>query len=95
MICEMASCLAWQNFKIEDNTQTIPPNFPINAMLIGTIDFHHFILISLTLTLPGVTKSTQSKTYWLHFLTHFSCDQDEIRCGDEAIQDEHPEIMSE
>ena len=31
------------------------------------IGFYHFILLSLTLTLPGA----QSKTFWLHFLAHF------------------------
>ena len=40
-------------------------------MLIGTIDFYHFIPLSLTFTLPWVTRSVESKTYWLLFLPHF------------------------
>ena len=76
-------------------TQTVKPFFFIPAMLIGTIDFHYFLTLSLTLALPGVTRSAQSKTYWLTFLTHSSSDQDEISCGDEAVQVEHPESTFE
>ena len=75
--------------------QSFQPIFFIPAMLIGTIDFYHFLLLSLTLTLCGVKRSAQSKTYWLHFLPHFSSEQDEIRCGNEAFQDEHPDITFE
>ena len=49
----------------------------IPVMLIGTIDFYHFMSLSLTVTLAGVTSSAQSKTAWLHFLPYFSSDQDE------------------
>ena len=31
-------------------TQTVQPNFFISAMLICTIDFYHFVPLSLTLT---------------------------------------------
>ena len=64
-------------------------------MLIGTIDFYHFLLLSLTLTLLGITRPAQIKTYWLHFLAHFSSDRDEILCGDGAIQAECPVAMFE
>ena len=37
----------------------------------------------------------QSETCWLCFLPHFSFDQDEILCGDEAIEVEHPETAFE
>ena len=62
-------------------------------MLIGTIDFYHFIPLSLTLTLVGVTRSAQSKTSWLNFLPHFLTDQEEIVYGVEAIQAGHPDAM--
>ena len=35
---------------------------------VGTIDFYHFIPISLTLTMPGVTRSEQSKASFSHTL---------------------------
>ena len=65
------------------------------ATLMGTIDFYNFIPVSLTLTLPGAHKVSANKTYWLHFLPHFSSDQDEIWCGDEAIQAERPQTALE
>ena len=52
-----------KNFSVGYCTQTSELNFFIPAMLIGTIDYYHFIPLSLTLTLPGVTWSVQSKTY--------------------------------
>ena len=58
--------------------QTFLPSVFIPAMLIHTIDFYHFIPLLLTLILAGATRSAQSKTYWLHFLWHFSADLDEI-----------------
>ena len=77
-------------------TQTVKPNVFIPALLIGTIDFYHFIPLSLTLTLSGGHKVTvQSKTYWLKFHPHFSADQDEIWCGNETIHAEHPETTFE
>ena len=39
-------------FNIEHYVKTFQPSSFILAMLIGTIDFYHFILQSLTLTLP-------------------------------------------
>ena len=50
------------------------------AMLMGTIDFYLFFIQLLLWLWPclGVTRSAQSRTSWLHFLTHFSNDQDEI-----------------
>ena len=69
----------------------------IPAMLIGTIDLNHFIPLPLTLTLPGGHKISTQQNVWLHFLTHthFLSDQDEIWCGDEAIQFEHRETTFE
>ena len=61
-----------KNFNVGHYMQTFQPIFLIPAMLIGTIDFYHFIPISLTLTLAGVTRSAQSKTSWIYFLAHFS-----------------------
>ena len=47
-------------------------------MRVGSIDFYHFIPLSVAFTLAGVTRSVESRTSWLHFLTHFSTDQDKI-----------------
>ena len=69
--------------------QSFQPRLFISAMVIGIINFHHFIPLSLT-------KSVQSKSPWLHFLTHFSADQDEIWYGDQAkIQDQHHDTTFE
>ena len=43
----------------------------------------------------GVTRSAQSKTSWLHFLPHFSADQDEIWYSVETVQLEHPDFTFE
>ena len=45
-----------KNFYVGHYTQTFEPNLFIPAMLIGTVDFYHFIRLSLTLTLPRVRK---------------------------------------
>ena len=48
--------LRCKNFKIGHYMQNNQPNFFIPAMLIGTVHFYHLIPLSLTLTLPGVTR---------------------------------------
>ena len=53
-------------------------------MLLDTIDFYHFIPLSLTWTLAGDHKVSAKQN-----LTHFSSDQDETWYGDKAIQVEH------
>ena len=75
--------------------QTFPPNSFIPARCISTIDFYYFIPHTVTLTLPGVTRSAQSKTSWLHFLTHFWTDQYWIWCGVVTIQVERPDTIFE
>ena len=40
-------------------------------------------------------RSAQSKASWLHFLPHFSTDQDEIWYGVETIQVKHPGTIFE
>ena len=53
------------------------------------IDFYHSIPLSVTLTLPQGHKVSAKQNHGVHFLKHFPSDQDEIWCGDEAIQAEH------
>ena len=53
---------------------------------------HHF---HLSWPCLWVTTLAQSKTYWLHFLTHLSFAQHEIWCGNAAIEAEHPETAFE
>ena len=71
-----------KNFNFGHGTQTLP-HFFIPAMLIDIITstIQSVIPLSLTLTLLEVTRSAQSKTNLLHFLAHFSTDQDEIGYG--------------
>ena len=73
------SCLAsWQAcvgkyFSTGHCMQTFEEILFIPALLVGTIDFYHFIPLSMSLR-----RSAQSKTSWHHFLANFSTDQDEI-----------------
>ena len=48
--------LRGKNFNILHYRQTVHSNFFIPVMLLDTIDFYHFIPLSLTLTLPGGHK---------------------------------------
>ena len=78
--------------------------FDIARTLFNQFFFHtgnmyrHFGLLQFYTTftdldLAWVSQSQwKSKTYRLHFLAHFSCDQEEIWCGDEALQVEHHKI---
>ena len=67
-----------RNFNMGCYAQSFQPKFFIPAKLLGTICFYHFVLLSVTLTLAGVTRSVQSKTFQLHFLAHCSTEKDEI-----------------
>ena len=95
-------CLAGQwavlhgkNVNAGHYAQAVQPTLFIPAMLIGIIDFYHFIPLSLTLTLPEGHKVSTKQNLLLHFLSHFSSDWDEIWCGDGAIQAECPETAFE
>ena len=70
--------LVWQNFQVRYYKQTFQSISFVPTMLVGTIDFHHFIPLSLTLIVPGGHKVSAQQTSWLHFLTRFNTDQDEI-----------------
>ena len=52
-VCRVLCC---KDFNIGHYTQTVQQIFFTPAMLIGTMDFCHFIPLSLTLTLPGGHK---------------------------------------
>ena len=67
--------LCGKNLSVEHYIQTFQPNVFLPAMLIGTIDFYHFIPHSVTLTLTGGHKVSTKLSCWLHFLTHFSTHQ--------------------
>ena len=86
-----STILHGRKFNVGHYTQTFQPDFFTLAMLVGTTDYYHFIPFSLIVTLAGGTRSAQGKTCWLHFLSHFSIDQDEIWRGDEAIQEVCPD----
>ena len=51
-----SSVLCGKNFNAGCYIRTVQSNFFIPVLLIGTIDFYHFIPFSLTLTLPGGHK---------------------------------------
>ena len=57
-------CLVCKNCNIGHYMQTFQPKHFISTMLIGIIDYNHFIVVQVTLTLA-------SKTSWLYFLRHF------------------------
>ena len=60
-----------KNFNVGHYKQTVQPNFIIPATLVGTIDFYHFTLLSLTVTLHGEHTVSTTQIYWPHFLPHF------------------------
>ena len=74
-----------------DITSKFFNHFFMPVKIMGTIDFLHFIPLSLTLTLPGVTRSAQSNIFWLYFLACFSTDQNKIKYSAEAIEVERPD----
>ena len=45
-----------KNSNVKQYTQTVSTNVFTTALFIGTIDIYHFILLLLTLTLPGGHK---------------------------------------
>ena len=67
------SILRGRNFKFGHYSQNVQPNSLIPTMLTGTIDFDHFISLSVTLTLAvGQNVSTNlsaSFSYKLFYLT--------------------------
>ena len=67
-----------KNFNVRHYTQTDQPSFSVLAMLMGTIDFYHFIPASQTLILPGGHKVSTKHKLLASFCPHFSSDQDEI-----------------
>ena len=45
-----------KNFNTGRYMQTVQPNFLIPAMLVGSVDFYHFIPLSVTMTSAGGHK---------------------------------------
>ena len=70
--------LRGKNVHIGHYMQIVHPAFFIPALRIANIDFYHCVPLSLTLALPGGHKGCEEKTYWLHFLPHFSVATREI-----------------
>ena len=65
-----AFSLAWQKLLLDIThklTSCCCFFFFIPAMLIDTIDFYHFIPLSLTWPCLGVTMLAERKLFWLHF----------------------------
>ena len=61
----------WTLLRIKNYLHTFQPKFFIPAMLTGTINFYHFLPLSVTLICLGVTRLAQSwqcKICWLHFV---------------------------
>ena len=74
---DWSAILGGKNIHAGHFTQTVLNQIIfIPALLIGVINFYHFIPLSVTFALPG--GSAESKSYWLHFLVHLSSDQDKI-----------------
>ena len=85
----LAICLLRLNFNIWYYVQNFQPNVFILAMILGTAYLYH-CHIRWPWLWQWVTKYVGSKIFWLHFLAHFSTDQDEIWCCVEVMQVEHP-----
>ena len=69
--CQPAKQLALQKLLILDSyLQNVSEKYAIPAILKGTIDLCHLILPSMACTLVEITRSAESKTCWLCFLTH-------------------------
>ena len=58
--------LCGKNFNIRHYMQTVQPNFCISSMLIGTIDFFHLILHSVTLAMPWGHKVSIKQNLFSH-----------------------------
>ena len=69
--------------------------FVIPTMLIGAIDFYHFLPISVTLTLAGGHKISTKQNLLAPLFAHFSTYQDEIGYDVEGIRVEHPSAVLE
>ena len=78
LIGQQPAHLCGRNLSVGHCVQTLQLNLFISAVLLRTIDFSHFIPLSLILTLAGVMRSAESKSIWLYFLSYFSSDKDEI-----------------
>ena len=50
----------------------------VSVMLIGTIDFYHFILLSLILNMPGDYKINAKQNLLASFIPHFLSGHDEM-----------------
>ena len=86
-ICVAGHCLSGQlsfmhgkNFNIGQYSQSFQPMFFIPAMLIGTIDFYHFIPLSVTLIMAEVHK-VSSKQDLLALFTHTFFQQNGMKFG--------------
>ena len=69
--------LAWQKLWHWTLCANCSTKFFHTCHVICTIDFCHFIPLLVTLMLTGSHKVSR-KSYWFHFLPHFSSDQSEI-----------------
>ena len=61
----------------------------------GTIDFNHSVPLQWPWPWLELTRSVESKTLWLHFLAHFSTDQDKIWCCAVATRIKYPDTTFE
>ena len=58
--------------------QTVQLDVFVPVLLIGTIDFCHFIPLSLTLTFPGSQKHGTKQNLMVSFSPTLSTEQDEM-----------------
>ena len=70
--------LGCKNFYIGLNMQSFQSNFVIHIMLIGTIDFCHFIPFSMSLTRAQGHKVSPKQNLLASFSHTLSTDQHEI-----------------
>ena len=72
------SILCGNNLNVGHYLKTFQPHFFTLALVIGTVNFYHFIPLSMTLTLVGGHKISAEQNLLVSFFAHFSIDQEEI-----------------
>ena len=69
--------------------QSFQPNSFITAMFISTIDFCHFVPLSVALILASGHKLSRKQNLSAYFFPHIPTEWDEIWCGDKTVYMKH------
>ena len=78
LVSQQPAHLCGRNLSVGHYVQTLQLNLFISAMLLGTVDFSHFIPLSLILILAGGHEVRGKQDFGFVFFSYFSTNQDEI-----------------